>query len=501
LASNPQLETEALPPPTKPYFDLAEIRSAPPVRTGPDRPLAAVPDAAGDYLNAGRFLAEFGHLVRRAPELGRWFIWNGSNWEEDRLERVLDMATGTIDQLRDWVAEADGVDELKRRTAHYAASSRAGRRDSLLAIAGTDPNVVVAVNQLDTHQYLLACRNGTVDLRSGQLRPARREDLITRGVAVDYDPDADPSEWLKFITTIFQSDTDLIDFVQRLLGYCLSGAIHEHVLPVVYGLGANGKSTLLKVMQGLMGDHAMTAPEGLIIRRDHEPHPERIAALRGRRLVVSNELEANATLAEQTVKMLTGGDTLSARELYGRRFNFEPTHKMVVVSNHKPRVHGTDDAIWRRVRLIPFTMTIPTDQQEPDLARRLIDEHGPAVLAWLVRGAVTWSADGLGSAPAVDAATEEYRSESDTFGGFLAECTVEVPTATCRFGDLWDRWRQWCDRAGERPGRTQDFRAALEDHGLNIESYQGAKTVRGLGIVVSDQERFDQEELEIGEGP
>ena len=459
----------------------------------PMRGLAGVPDIAGDHLNAQRFLMAYGERVRRSPELGRWYVWNGGWWEEDRLERVLDMAAEVIDALRDWVAESEGGDEFKRRVAHYNASSKAGRRDAMLALAGTDRDVVVGVEQLDAHPMLLACRNGTVDLTTGELRKARPADLLTRGVNIDYDPDATSELWERFIATTFADTADLIGFVQRLLGYCCSGVVNEHVLPVLHGAGANGKSTLIGVVQDLLGDHAMTAPDGLVIRHDHEPHPERIAALRGRRLVVSNELEQKAVLAEQTVKMLTGGDTLSARELYGRRFNFQPSHKVLLVTNHKPRVKNNDHAIWRRIRLVPFETIIPADQQDGDLRRRLVQEHGPAVLAWLVKGAVAWHGDGLGSADAVDAATEAYRATQDVFGDFLAEYTVKVPRGRCKVGDLFKLWQGWCEEARERPGRKQDFSAQLEDAGFEIESYQNAKSVVGLGIATDEPQAAELE--------
>jgi putative DNA primase/helicase len=281
----------------------------------------------------------------------------------------------------------------------------------------------------------------------------------------------------------------------------VTGLVHEHVLPVLHGVGANGKSTLIGVVQDLLGDHAMTAPDGLVIRHDHEPHPERIVALRGRRLVVSNELERRAMLAEQTVKMLTGGDTLSARELYGRRFNFTPSHKVLLVSNHKPKVRGTDLAIWRRIRLVPFESIIPVEAQDVDLRRSLVEDHGAAVLAWLVRGAVEWHKDGLGSAAAVDAATEDYETTQDIFGAFLSECTVEVPRSRCKVGDLWDVWRRWCDQANERPGKVSDFRLSLEDHNFEIETYQGAKFAKDVGILVSGESQFDLGLSEVGEGP
>jgi len=467
---------------------VPETRRVDDART-PLRGLASVPDVAGDHLNAQRFLEANGDKVRRSPELNCYYLWDGAWWREDRLDRVLDLAGECIDDLRTWVAESEGADEFKRRSAHYTVSAKAGRRDALLSIVGTDPTVVVSIDQLDAHPMLLACRNGTVDLRTGELRPARQSDLLTRGVDVEYDADADSSKWDEFITTIFENDLDLVAFMQRLLGYCITGTVKEHVLPVFHGAGANGKSVLTGVVQDILGHHAMTAPDGLVIRHDHEPHPERIAALRGRRLVVSNELEERAVLAEQTVKQLTGGDTLSARELYGRRFNFQPTHKVLLVSNHKPKVKGTDHAIWRRIRLVPFNYIIPADKQDVDLRRRLVEEHGPAVLAWLVRGARLWHSEGLGSATAVDTATEDYRGTQDTFGTFLEECTVMVPNTRTKVGELFAIWRSWCDRTGERPGRIQDFSAALEDHGLILDTYKNAKSVLHLGIVAQAPEQ------------
>ena len=467
----------------------------------PVRTRRSAPDVAGDHLNAQRFLAVHRDWVIRSPELGRWYLWNGSWFQEDRLDQVLELAAQTIDHLRLWVGDADGADEFKRRARHYEASSKAGRRDALLDIAGTDPGVVVSVDHLDSHPYLLACRNGTVDLRTGELQAPNPAHRITRGIDVDYDALAESDLWERFISTIFNGDVELVGFVRRLLGYCLTGLVHEHVLPVLHGIGANGKSTLIGAVQDLLGDHAMTAPDGLVIRHDHEPHPERIAALRGRRLVVSNELEQKAVLAEQTVKMLTGGDVLSARELYGRRFNFTPSHKVLLVSNHKPKVRGTDHAIWRRIRLVPFETVIPVEDQDVDLRRSLIEDHGAAVLAWLVRGAVEWHRDGLGSAAAVDAATEDYKTNQDTFGAFLSECTVEMPRTRCKVGQLYDEWKRWCDRAGERPGRKQDFSAALEEHGFEVSSYQNAKSVIGLGITTSESHAVDLGLSGVGEVP
>jgi len=457
----------------------------------PTRGPAGMPDVAGDHLNAERFLRTHGLNVRRSPELGRWYLWNGAWWEEDRLDRVLDLAADVIDGLRKWVVEADGPDEFKRRSSHYQASAKAGRLGALLSIVGTDQNVVVSVDQLDDHPLTLACRNGTVDLTSGTLGSADPGQLITRGIELDYDPEATSELWDTFLSTTFNTDTDLISYVQRLLGYCLTGLIQEHVVPVLAGVGANGKSTLVGIVQDILGDHAITAPEGLLISHGHDPHPERLAVLRGRRLVVSAELERQAVLAEAVAKMLSGGDTISARELYGRRFNFKPTHKVVLVTNHHPQVRGTDHAIWRRLRVVPFETVIAARDQDPTLRRRLVEEHGSAVLAWLVRGALQWQKAGLGDAQAVTTATEDYRAAQDTLVAFLAECTVEV-RGRAKVGELFEAWRLWCEEAGQRPGRKQDFSEALENHGVELETYQNRRFARGIGLLVRSGEVSSQ---------
>jgi putative DNA primase/helicase len=329
-------------------------------------PLPTEVDIAGDVLNAKRFLAEHDDIVRYAPELGRWFFWNGAWWEEDRIEAVLDLASQTIDGLRAWVGEGGDPVEIKRRTAHYVSSTRAARRDGMLVLARTDRSIVVAVKQLDLHPRLLACRNGTVDLCTGELRQASPSDLITRGVELKFDPAARSEPWESFLRTVFSGDEELIAYVQRLAGYAITGEVGEHVLPILHGTGANGKSTFVTAIQNVMGEHAIVGPKGLLVEQRQEAHEERLAVLRGRRLVVSSELEHRAVLAESLVKAITGGDKMSARHLYKDRFDFDPQFTIVLVTNYAPRVAGTDEAIWRRLRLVPFNRVIPLEDRIPD---------------------------------------------------------------------------------------------------------------------------------------
>ncbi len=468
-------------PHMNPVLELAELiantKEREAEKEAASQPAAPAVELKADHFNADRFLAAHGETVRWSPELGRYFVWDGAWWREDRTERVQGLALGVVDNLRPWVAEATG-DEFRHRAAHYSASARAGRIEALLQVARAQ--LAVGVDELDQHPYLIACPNGEVDLRTGELRPSDPAHLLTKGVDIPYDSEAKSELWQGFLLMTFDGDRELVVFVQRLLGYATTGAVREHIAAVPWGSGANGKSTLIGAVQDLLGELAITAPEGLFTQTQHQPHPERIAALRGRRLVVCYELENRAVLAEGLVKTLTGGDRLSAREMHGRRFDFAPTHKIMVVTNHKPRVRGTDESIWRRLRLVPFEHTVRLEEQDPNLRRKLVEDSGQALLAWLVQGAVAWYEYGLGSAGKIEQATAAYRAEQDTFAAFLTDCTEDAPGARTPLKEFWEAWREWCDSAGERPGRQQDFSTAMEAHGGCLETYQGIRFVRNL---------------------
>jgi putative DNA primase/helicase len=436
-------------------------------------------DLAGDHLNSARFLAQHQGEVICSPEQSLWFVWSGGWWQEDRLDLVHKRANATIDGLRTWAAEAPTADEFKQRAKHYTDSTRSGRRDGMLSIAG--PEVAVAVDQLDRHPHLLACRNGTVNLRSGELGPADPAHLITRGVDLDYDPSAHSLEWERFLARILAEDTDLIAYVKRLLGYAITGEVGEHLLPNFYGDGENGKSQLLIAVQNILGELAAVAPEGLLVESKHEQHPERLAMLRGRRLVVSSELEKRATLAEGLVKTITGGDRISARHMYGRRFDFQPSHTLVILTNHLPRVQGTDRAIWRRLRVVPFEVQISPAERIPDYGRRLAKQYGPAILTWLVEGAVAFYREGVGTCAAVERATARYRDREDVFAQWLAEHTVEVRGRT-PVKELRAVWRTWAQDAGVAIGRDQDFVEWLTAHAIEVDRGR-TSFARGIGLL------------------
>ncbi len=471
---------------------LELLKAARPVPAGKSLPggdfekdqLDQLVPVAGDFLNAERFLTVYGDDIRWVPELRAYFIWNGSRWEEDRTDRAPAAAQETISKLRPWAAE-EGIaeSEAKRRFSHYLASAKGGRAEALLAVART--RIAIGIKDLDQHPYLLAAKGATIDLRSGEVKDPDRADLITRGSDHEYHPDAKGDNWVKVLETTFGGDQELIQYFQRLMGYASTGVVAEHVCPVFYGRGGNGRSTILGAISDILGELAMVAPDGLFIAQTHPQHPERIASLRGRRLVISFELESKPTLAEGLVKTLTGGDRLTAREIQGRRFEFAPTHKVGLVCNHKPRVTGTDEGIWRRLQLMPFEHQIPPGEVDGNLRQKLVQREGEAILAWLVQGAVAWARDGLGQNPTVQAASEAYRASQDSVGLFLSEQTQPARTDLA-VKDLWAKWVLRCQETNERPGRQQDFSAALEEHGIKLGDHQNKRFAKNLDWADSD---------------
>ena len=408
-------------------------------------------------------------------------MWNGSWWEPDRLEQVPELASKTIDGLRAWVGEARSDTEFKRRSRHYQSSTGSPRRDGMLKLARSSREVVVGVEELDQFPMLLACHNGVVNLESGSLNPASRELLITRGVDLDYDPETHSEAWERFLITIFQGDEGIDCLRAAAPGLLRDGIDHRARAADPVGKWGEREVNADRRLAGPLGRDGNDCARRTTHHPPRRPAPRTSGRAEGPTLAVSDELEKRAVLAEQTVKVLTGGDIVSAREMYGRRFDFVPTHKLVVCSNHTPKVRGTDIGIWRRLRLVPFNVTIPPEDQDPHLRESLVREHGQAILAWLVRGAIEWNRDGLGTTPAVAEATERYRNAQDVVATFLAETTVPI-TGRTKVGQLWDCWRKWCEQSGESPRRKQDFSASLEEHGLELETYQGTRFVREIGL-------------------
>jgi putative DNA primase/helicase len=329
----------------------------------------------------------------------------------------------------------------------------------------------VSVDWFDRNLWLLGVTNGVIDLKTGNLLPHDRKHLITMLCPTAYDPEAKCPRWEQFLKEIMNGDELMIACLQRMAGYFLTGDISVQILPIYFGPGGNGKNVWLDTIMGIMGPHATEAPDGLITTRQNEEHPTEIADLCGKRLVVASETEEGKKMRIGLVKKLTGNKYLKGRFMRRDYFMFERTHKTVLVTNNRPIVGEASNAVWRRLRLIPFTVTIPEEKQDKHLTDTLVAEW-PGILAWAVRGCLDWQQHecDLALPEGVREATEDYRNDSDHIGDFINECCVRWPEAQ-GFKTPKERvylaYCDWCKAIGEDILNRTAFNSRMRGHGLN----------------------------------
>jgi putative DNA primase/helicase len=442
-----------------------------------------------DLGNAERMHDAHGADLRVAKGLGR-LVWTGKIWEPDDTHEWDRRAQDTVRGL--YKAAGDIEDEAFRKaTSAWARKSES--RDKLAAMCSlveTLPRVAITTEDLDSDLWLLNVENGTIDLRTGTLHEHRREDLITKIAGCAYDPDATAPTFDRFLITTFEGDAELIAFLRRFVGYCLTGSVKEQVLAFFYGEGANGKSTLIALMTDLLGGvrgYAAPAAPGLLVARHGESHPTELADLRGRRLVSCVEIGDGKRFNEERVKALTGGDNVKARMMREDFFDFTPSHKLVIAANHKPTVRGADLGIWRRFLLVPFLVTFTDAQKDRDLPAKLRAEL-PGVLAWAVRGCLEWQSTGLKPPAKVQGATEAYRAEQDVVGRFVADRCEKSPEAWVATGTLYETFKRWCTEQGEHPPPQRRFSERLAKEAGLEDGRRGkdrTRSWRGLRLLAS----------------
>ena len=442
----------------------------------------AVPPTLTDAGNAQRFAAQQADHVRYCYAWRAWLVWDGTHWRRDPGDAIARLAKETAKQIY-LEAAAAGSEERRKATGQWATKSEDERRlRAMIALAQSEPGIPVTPDELDTDPHLLNVANGTLELRTGTLRAHARADLITRYIPIAYDPTADCPVWRATLERILDRRQDLIEYFQRALGYSCTGDTSEQVLFVLWGTGANGKTTILSTAVTLLGDYALSTRAETFLAKQGETIPNDVAQLKGRRLVIAVEAEAGQRLGESLVKQMTGQDTLNARFLHAEYFNFKPTFKIFLATNHKPAIRGGDHAIWRRIRLLPFTVTIPDAEQDRQLSDKLEAERA-GILAWAVRGCLAWRREGLGLPEAVRAATEAYRADMDVLGDFLSDrCVVEPDEAQVGAGELFDAYESWCRTTGEKPLTARSFGLRLKDRGLTPARTKQGRLWTGLRL-------------------
>lgn len=438
------------------------------------------PRALTDIGNGERLVDRHGRDLRYCHAFDSWLVWDGQRWTRDETAEVERRAKEvlTVALAEEAMAETDDArrGELLK---HAAKSQSAAKVRSALAMASSDHRVVVRPEELDSDPALLNVENGTIELRSGELRAHRRRDLITRLAPVQFDPAATAPRWSAFLERVLPHE-EVRAYVQRVAGYALTGSAIEHVLSLFLGTGANGKTVLTRTLLDLLGDYGLTAAPELLVayRRPGGASPE-IAELASRRLVVVAETDDGAPLHESRVKALTGGDRAKGRALYEGFLEIEPTWTLLLITNHAPRISGQDHAMWRRLALVPFDVTIPEEERDPRLIQRLAAERS-GILNWALEGCREWTRAGLRLPDVVRAATEAYRVESDPLGEWLADCTVADPQCRETTADLW---ASYSDHAKGSAMLTRTaFGRRLTDLGFEERRTKAARFRDGIGL-------------------
>ena len=436
-----------------------------------------------DAGNADRFIALHGQDVRYCEPWKKWLVWDGRRWALDNTNRVLIKAIETAEQIE---LEAEGEEDKDKREKILKWATISQRENHIQAMTRlAKGKLAILPEQLDTDPWLLNVRNGTIDLRTGKLRPHRREDYITQMVDVDYDEDAKCPRWDQFLREVMLDNEDMVKFLQRAAGMSLTGVIKDHVLLVLYGTGRNGKSTFLNTLLKILLDYGLKSPANLLIAGNSEQHPTVYASLFGKRMVVVSETDRGQRLSESIVKDITGNDIMTARRMREDYWQFVPTHHIWLATNYKPRIYGTDAGIWSRIKLIPFMAQFLDEDKtrDPDLPEKLLQEKA-GILRWLVEGALLWQQQGLGEPPAVKEATEEYKTEQDIIEAFLSDECERDENATETVQRVYSYYLRWCEDNGERPIAKRELSIRLKERGF--ETARGTHNVwiwKGLRLI------------------
>ncbi len=444
--------------------------------------------APGDILAGRMFAAQYREQLLWVSQAGRWLRWDGMRWAWCTCGEEMAAAKIVADKILTRVSQlfTQDSDRNKRRMSFAIGLQNIRRLEAMIELAKSESGMAIGdMSALDSDQWLVGCRNGVVDLRTGSLLVPDPAMHITRQVAAEYHSDADCPLWKSFLLSVFEGDAPTVEFAQRALGYTLTGTVTEEVIFICYGGGANGKSVFANVLSVIFFEYGQMAPQSLLtVRRDGDAAPRNdVARLCGARLVQINELNSGDRLNEQIVKMLAGREMISARFLHKEHFDFWPTAKPWLRTNHRPVITGEDDGIWRRIMLIPFKRKFAEHERDPWLESKLLAERD-GVFAWMVAGCLDWKKVGLKPSPLVRRESATYRTESDLLGEFLDETTERDPNGKIEQSRLFDLWRIWCTTNGTRYGSKVGFSRKLGERDIvearsNGQRFYGGIKLRG----------------------
>lgn len=454
-----------------------------------------------DLGNAERLLAQYGEVVRYSYDRKMWLIWKGTHWQWDAGGEIMRMAQKTVRSIYEEAAHEDDDDERKK-IADWAKASESNQRINAM-VAQAQPLVAVRMDSLDANYWLLNCKNGTVDLKTGELRPHSKEDYQTLLCPVEYHPENPHTVWDSFLTRVCNAKDDVITYLQSCIGYSLTGDTQEQVLFFAHGGGQNGKSTFLDTFIEILGPYSAQANIEMFLtsfKQGGAGHSEDVANLAGKRLVVASEIEEGRRLAVPKLKQMTGGERVRASHKYEHEFEYQVTYKIWLNGNHKPEITDTTFSIWRRVKLIPFDVTIPPSERDKKLREKLRAEYA-AILAWAVQGCINWQQRGLDDPTAVSQAVADYRQEQDILGDFFhARCFLNPHDAECVVShkELYTAYQSWCSENSVDPVSARTFAKRLKEK-RSIRKYQSSGQLKWRFIRLLKEKEGQQESMTVDE--
>lgn len=442
-----------------------------------------------DTGNAQRLCDRYGDILRYCYTDRKWLCYMGGRWAYDSLGYVRTLADTVIEDMKSEAAYYQHEDlqngtDLKKKFLRHISKSRSHNSKTNM-IKESEHRVSILPSMLDSHKLLINCKNGILDLKTMRFSEHDKEKYITKITPCNYNPDAQkPVMWLSFLNDIFSGDTDMIRYIQKIVGYSLSGLTSEQCAFFLYGTGRNGKSTFLEVIRYIMGDYATNIqPSTIMIKPSSGNAPTGdIARLKGARLVTSVEPNEGMCLDEGLLKQLTGDDIVTARKMFCEEFEFKPEFKLFMATNHKPRIRGTDTGIWRRIHVIPFDVQIPEEKADKNLKYKLAAEY-ESIFKWAVDGFILWQNEGLVKPARVMAAISEYRHENDVIGSFIDACCIENDGSSVQASVLYAVYCKWAAENNEYKMSNTKFGAEM------IKRYEKIKERRGLfykGLSLAD---------------
>jgi putative DNA primase/helicase len=419
-----------------------------------------------DSTNAERLYREHKRDIRFITAWKKWLVWNGTNWKTDEGGALIhEKGLITVRNIYKEILKTHNLREKNEIENFGRISESIRRREAMIRSAQYIQEINITADDLDSNPWLLNVRNGTVDVLTGEFREHMREDLITKLANVEYDPKADCPLWKKFIGEIMNYKPELITFLQTASGWSLTGDISEQVMFILFGTGANGKSTFLNTIMYILGDYATSTLTETFMKKSGDGNTNDVARLRGTRFVAATEVEEGRQLSEPLIKKITGNDQMTARFLYGEFFNFTPTFKIFLATNHKPVIKGTDHGIWRRIKLIPFMTRFTEDKQDKYLEYKLREEAS-GILNWLLEGAAVWKKERLQTPNIVTSATDEYRVEMDIIGNFISERCVKEKGIKINIRVFYKAYSEWCGENNEHAISERFFTLRLKEIGF-----------------------------------